>query len=148
VDLSLNKQGVLLSVERLGLLLPTGRWLFQGLTFQVWFRAHSPSYPHVPPLIDCTVAVQEPSLSPLSYTMVGDCTQVRVGERVLLRGSSGAGKSSLVRCLSGLWPLEQVAGRWVVGTSRVLVLPQDAYCFRGALSEQVRGRRPGCGPGG
>ena len=54
------------------------------------------------------------------------------GDSLLVCGASGAGKTSLVRALAGLWPA--YAGR---GTVRVgqgaRFLPQRPYCMRGTL---------------
>jgi len=61
---------------------------------------------------------------------VDDMT-VRDGERVLIEGSSGAGKSTFLRILGGIWPF----GTGLVSTplGRTLVLPQRAYVPQGSL---------------
>jgi putative ATP-binding cassette transporter len=58
--------------------------------------------------------------------------EVRPGERVLVAGESGTGKSTLVRAISGLWP-------WGSGEillrkgARVLLMPQQPYVPLGTL---------------
>ncbi len=57
---------------------------------------------------------------------------IEPGERVLVAGESGTGKSTLVRAISGLWP-------WGHGTvevasgSRLMLMPQRAYVPVGSL---------------
>ena len=61
---------------------------------------------------------------------------VRTGERVLIAGESGTGKSSLVRAIAGCWP-------WGSGEivrakgKRVLVIPQRPYVPFGTLRAAV-----------
>jgi vitamin B12/bleomycin/antimicrobial peptide transport system ATP-binding/permease protein len=62
---------------------------------------------------------------------------VKPGERVLVTGASGAGKTSLFRALGGVWPFGSGSIRVPEGAS-VLVLPQRSYMplgtLRGALT--------------
>jgi putative ATP-binding cassette transporter len=57
---------------------------------------------------------------------------IEPGERVLVAGESGTGKSTLVRAISGLWP-------WGEGTvqvqkgAKVFLMPQKAYVPTGTL---------------
>jgi vitamin B12/bleomycin/antimicrobial peptide transport system ATP-binding/permease protein len=71
-------------------------------------------------------------------TAVVDDTEVVIkkGERVLIAGESGTGKSTLVRAISGLWP-------WGGGQidiqkdSRLFLLPQRPYIPTGTLRRAV-----------
>jgi len=63
------------------------------------------------------------------------------GERVLVAGESGTGKSTLVRAIAGLWPWGR--GRVEVETgAKMLLMPQRAYVPIGTLRRAVTYPRP------
>jgi putative ATP-binding cassette transporter len=63
------------------------------------------------------------------------------GERVLVAGDSGTGKSTLVRAIAGLWPWGN--GRVEVETgAKMLLMPQRAYVPVGTLRRAVTYPRP------
>jgi len=57
--------------------------------------------------------------------------RLRPGDRLLVRGRSGSGKSLLLSALAGLWPLAEGTVSWPVG--RVLFVPQRSYLPEGSL---------------
>ena len=61
-------------------------------------------------------------------------TEIARGDRVLLTGESGTGKSTLIRAIAGLWPWG--SGRVLIPPdARVAFLPQRAYIPNGTLRQ-------------
>jgi putative ATP-binding cassette transporter len=76
-------------------------------------------------------------------TVVVKDAQVAIarGERVLVAGESGTGKSTLVRAIAGLWPWGK--GRVEVEAgAKMLLMPQQAYVPVGTLRRAVTYPRP------
>ena len=66
-------------------------------------------------------------------TLEDPIVEIRPGERVLLIGKPGTGKSMFFRAIAGLWPWG--TGRLRVPTTRTMFLPQRPYIASGSLSE-------------
>ena len=61
---------------------------------------------------------------------------LKPGERILVRGSSGSGKSSLCRALAGIWPVGEVQ-ILLPPNARLLALPQRPYFPLGTLRQAL-----------
>src|SRR5262249_33467174 len=62
--------------------------------------------------------------------------EIAPGEKVLIVGESGTGKSTLIRAIAGLWPWGE--GEVVMQrNSKLLMLPQRAYVPLGSLKRAV-----------
>jgi putative ATP-binding cassette transporter len=62
--------------------------------------------------------------------------ELKLGERLLIMGESGSGKSSLLRTIAGLWQ----SGRGVIvrpPLGRMMFLPQRPYMIQGSLRAQL-----------
>lgn len=63
-------------------------------------------------------------------------THIREGEKILLTGASGTGKSTLIRAVAGLWPWG--SGRVLLPAgARIAFLPQRAYLPPGTLRQVI-----------
>jgi putative ATP-binding cassette transporter len=69
-----------------------------------------------------------------SLMLAADGLRALAGERVLLQGPSGSGKSSLFRTLAGIWPF---ASGTVQRSPDAMFIPQRPYFPNGALREAL-----------
>jgi putative ATP-binding cassette transporter len=68
--------------------------------------------------------------------------EIPAGSRVLINGPSGAGKTSLMRAVAGLWPF----GRGTIlrpAADQIMYLPQKPYLILGSLRRQLQYPRAG-----
>jgi putative ATP-binding cassette transporter len=77
--------------------------------------------------------VRLPNGMPVAHV---DAFSLRPGERALIRGPSGSGKSSVLRALAGIWPSGQ--GRIELpAEADLLVMPQNIYFPLGTLRTAI-----------
>ncbi len=69
-----------------------------------------------------------------SLLLAADSLRAMAGERVLLQGPSGSGKSSLFRALAGIWPFASGA---MQRSPDAMFIPQRPYFPNGALREAL-----------
>jgi vitamin B12/bleomycin/antimicrobial peptide transport system ATP-binding/permease protein len=85
--------------------------------------------------------VRLPNRAPL---VTADKIQINPGDRVLVTGPTGAGKSTLFRALDGIWPFGSGTVR-VPADARVRMMPQRPYFPIGSLAEAIAYPAPaGC----
>jgi putative ATP-binding cassette transporter len=98
-----------------------------------------PGEPRIDLTIDSPLALEHITLNTPNYqkTLVTDLSLVlQPGQGLLIMGNSGAGKSSLLRAIAGLW--RSGTGQLVrPDLQEMLFLPQKPYMILGSLREQL-----------
>ena len=61
--------------------------------------------------------------------------EIQPGERVLIRGQSGSGKSTIMRAIAGVWPWGR--GSVELPKGRIAFMPQKPYFPLGTLREAM-----------
>jgi putative ATP-binding cassette transporter len=74
---------------------------------------------------------------PTGRVLIEELTgEILPGDRILLSGPSGAGKTTLFRTLAGIWPFGKGTVR-IPGDAKILFLPQKPYLPIGGLRDAV-----------
>jgi putative ATP-binding cassette transporter len=68
--------------------------------------------------------------------ITADHIELKPGEKILIKGRTGAGKTTLFRAISGIWPLAKGEVKLPDG-KKIIVLPQRPYFPIGTLVEAV-----------
>ncbi len=86
---------------------------------------------------DAELSVERLSLTLPDGRKLLDALDLRVapGERLLVSGPTGSGKSTLVRAIAGIWPFGE--GRVTTPAGRMLFVPQRPYLANGRLIESI-----------
>lgn len=79
------------------------------------------------------VQLNRPDGSPVNYI---DALVIKKGQRCLLQGPSGGGKSTILRTLAQLWPYGSGTVQ-LPNAARMLFLPQKSYIAEGTLKEAL-----------
>lgn len=99
----------------------------------------SPGEPRIDLTIDSPLTLEHITLNTPNYqkTLVTDLSlTLEQGQGLLIMGNSGAGKSSLLRAIAGLW--RSGTGQLVrPDLQKMLFLPQKPYMILGTLREQL-----------
>lgn len=88
------------------------------------------------------ISLQDLTIYTPTKRMLGANINMRLqrGDRLLVNGASGCGKSSLLRLIAGLWPMSEpavVARPPGIGRGGLLFLPQKPYFPQGTFRAQV-----------
>jgi len=89
----------------------------------------------VPTSSDRIVFKRFTAYTPAGQTLVKNLNlNIQIGCNLLISGPSGAGKTSLLRCLSGLW---RTFDGEILRPSSIFFLPQRPYLPYGSLQDQI-----------
>ncbi|MBS0537371.1 MAG: ABC transporter ATP-binding protein/permease [Proteobacteria bacterium] len=102
---------------------------------------HSRITLHEPADVDMLVLKELGLSRPTGEMLVADA-QVEIGrpERVLIRGQSGGGKSTIMRAVAGIWPWGK--GDIYLPTGDIIFMPQKPYFPLGTLRDAIHYPKP------